>query len=476
MRKTKIVATLGPATEKYETILELIKTGVNVFRLNFSHATHDYHKGMIDKIRKASKELENEVAILQDISGPKIRICHLSNPIELEVGDILTLSKDTIDEENKIVTLSYPSIIDNIQIGEYVFFSDGTIRAKVIQKDENNAKCEITVAQTLQSKKGANFPNSKLNIDTITQKDIEDIKFGAQNGVDIVALSFVSSAQDIKTAREIMAPYNTNPLIFPKIEKPEAIENLDSILEEADGAMVARGDLGVELGVQKLPAAQKKIIEKANKLGKPTITATQMLTSMIDSPYPTRAEVSDIANAVLDGSDAVMLSDETTVGKYPIEAIQVLHDTILEAEEIYDYYKDTSNVSPEESVAAAISTISKSIQPDALITFTRSGRSAMTISKFRPNKKIYVSSYDIQTLRKLQVVWGVAPVHLSKTHNNSKELIACFLDDTLKAGITSLDKKYVLGKSYPLQVEYSTNEIKILDRASMEYVLKILEK
>jgi pyruvate kinase len=475
MRKTKIVATLGPATENYETIKDLIKTGVNVFRLNFSHATHEYHKGVFEKIRKASKELGQEVAILQDISGPKIRICHLSNPIELEVGDILTLSKDTIDEENKTVTLSYPSIIDSIKIGEYVFFSDGTIRAKVVEKGEGFAKCEITVAQTLQSKKGANFPHSKLDIPTITPKDEKDIKFGAELGVDIVALSFVSSSEDIKTARKLMEPYDTNPLIFPKIEKPEAIENLDSILEEADGAMVARGDLGVELGVEKVPAAQKRIIQRANELCKPTITATQMLTSMIDSPYPTRAEVSDVANAVLDGSDAVMLSDETTVGKYPIEAIEVLHNSIVEAEKIYDYYKDTSSASEEESTAAAMSTIAKSINPDALIVFTRSGKSAMIVSKFRPSKKIYVSSYDIQTIRKLQVVWGVYPVHLAKRCSDSKQLIALFLDDTLKAGITSLDEKYVLGKSYPLHIEYTLSEIKILDRNAMEYVLKILE-
>jgi pyruvate kinase len=476
MRKTKIVATLGPATDKYETIIDLIKTGVNVFRLNFSHATHEYHKETIDKIRKASKEIKKEVAILQDISGPKIRISILKKPIELQVGDILTLSKDTIDEDNKTVTLSYPSIIDNLNIGEYVFFADGIIRAKVISKDENSAQCEITVAQTLQSRKGANFPDSKLNIETITPKDVEDIKFGAQNGVDIVALSFVSSSEDIKTARKIMEPYDTNPLIFPKIEKPEAIENLDSILEEADGAMVARGDLGVELGVERVPAIQKEIIKKANELSKPTITATQMLTSMINSPYPTRAEVSDIANAVLDGSDAVMLSDETTVGKYPIEAIEVLHNTIIESEKVYDFYKDTSDVTPQECVAAAISTISKSIQPDALISFTRSGKSAMILSKFRPNKKIYASSYDIQTLRKLQVVWGVEPIHLSsKNFKDSKALIADFLADTLQSGITSLDKKYVLGKSYPLQVEYSTNEIKILDRASMEHILKKVE-
>ncbi len=470
MRKTKIVATLGPSTDDLKTIAKLIKKGVNVFRLNFSHATHSYHKSLIEKIRSASSKVGIEVAILQDISGPKIRICELKKPISLQVGDILTLSKKVVDEKLKTITISYPKIIDSLKVGNLVYFSDGTIRAKVVKKTKNFAQCEILVAQTLHSKKGINFPKTKLNINTITEKDIKDIEFGAKNGVDIVALSFVSSKKDIQTARKIIEPFETNPFIIAKIEKPEAIENIDSILEESDGVMVARGDLGVELGVQKVPAIQKMIIEKANSLRKPVIVATQMLTSMINSPYPTRAEISDIANAVLDGSDAVMLSDETTVGNYSIEAIKVLDETIKEAEKVYEYHKDIE-VSKDESIAAAISTIAQTLNPNAIITFSRSGRSAMSIAKFRPKQMIIVSSYDLQTLRKLQVVWGVNAKYISDIYENEEELIGEFLTEALKDNLISLKKKYVIAIGYPLDVKYATNEIKLLEKHTMQHIL-----
>lgn len=475
MRKTKIVATLGPSSDDIKIIAKLIKKGVNVFRLNFSHSTHEYHKSLIDKIRSASSKVGIEVAILQDISGPKIRICELKNPIELKVGDILTLSKKIVDEKHKTVTISYPKIIDSLKVGEWVYLSDGTIRAKVIKKTNHFVQCEVMVAQTLHSKKGINFPNTQLNIETITPKDIKDLEFGAQHGVDIVALSFVSSKKDIQTAKKILEPFGTNPFIIAKIEKPEAIENIDSILSEADGVMVARGDLGVELGVQKVPAIQKMIIQKANELSKPVITATQMLTSMINSPYPTRAEISDVANAVLDGSDAVMLSDETTIGSYPIQAIKVLNQTIKEAEKIYDYHKKFE-VKKSESIAAAISTIAQTLNPNAIITFSRTGRSVLSIAKFRPKQMIIVSSYDIQTLRKLQVVWGVNATYICDVYDDGEALIAEFLQQAIKDNLISIRKKYVLAIGYPLDVKYATNEIKLLEQHTMQYILNKVSK
>lgn len=475
MRKTKIVATLGPSTDDIKIIAKLIKKGVNVFRLNFSHSTHEYHKSLIEKVRSASSKVGIEVAILQDISGPKIRICELKKPIELKVGDILTLSKKIVDEKHKTVTISYPKIIDSLKVGEWVYLSDGIIRAKVIKKTNHFAQCEVMVAQTLHSKKGINFPNTQLNIETITPKDIKDLEFGAQHGVDIVALSFVSSKKDIQTAKKILEPFGTNPFIIAKIEKQEAIENIDSILNEADGVMVARGDLGVELGVQKVPAIQKMIIQKANELSKPVITATQMLTSMINSPYPTRAEISDVANAVLDGSDAVMLSDETTVGNYPIQAIKVLNQTIKEAEKIYEYHKKFE-VKKSESIAAAISTIAQTLNPNAIITFSRTGRSVLSIAKFRPKQSIIVSSYDIQTLRKLQVVWGVNATYICDVYDDGEALIAEFLQQAIKDNLISIRKKYVLAIGYPLDVKYATNEIKLLEQHTMQYILNKVSK
>jgi len=471
MRKTKIVVTLGPATDSPKAIEKLISKGVNVFRLNFSHATHDYHKSLIEKIRKASQKLHKEVAILQDIAGPKIRIAELKKPIELKVGDILTITKDEVNEKEKIVSVSYPSIVDDLQVGDPVYFSDGTIRAKVIQKKNHTLLCEIIVAGTLQSKKGMNLPKSKLTIKAITEKDTKDLIFGAKHGVDLVALSFVGDDEDINLARSIVNKEGANPMIFAKIEKQEAIKNIKKILNASDGIMVARGDMGVELGLQKVPHVQKDIIKKANKLGKPTITATQMLTSMINSPYPTRAEISDIANAVLDGTDAVMLSDETTIGKYPIKAVEVLNGTIQETEKDYPYYKSTDDVSFEDSIAAAVTTLAKNIKPHALIAFTRGGRSAISMSKFRPKEKILVSSFDIKTLRKLQVVWGIDSIYLSKELDDADQLMKSFLESALAKKQINLEKRYVLTIGSPINVQHSTNDIRILEKSSMEHIL-----
>jgi len=471
MRKTKIVVTLGPATDSLKSIEKLIKKGVNVFRLNFSHATHEYHETVLLRIREASKNVKKEVAILQDIAGPKIRISHLKKPIELKTGDILTLTKDRVDEDNKIVSLSYPIIIDSLKVGEPVYFSDGTIRAKVVEKKDDEVKCEVIVAQTLQSKKGMNLPKSQLNIKSITQKDKEDLIFGAKIGVDIVALSFVGNKEDIEDAREILNTNNSNPLIFAKIEKKEAIANIKSILKSTDGIMVARGDLGVELGLKKVPSIQKRIIALALQMGKPTITATQMLTSMINSHYPTRAEISDIANAVLDGSDAVMLSDETTIGKYPLSAVEVLNETIIEIEKTYPYYQDTDHASHDDSIAAAVTTLAKNIKPDALIAFTRAGRSAISMAKFRPKEKILVSSYDINTLRKLQVVWGIDGIYLSEKLDDADDLIKSFLIWALEKKYITTTKKYVLTIGSPINVKHSTNDIRILEKESIEYIL-----
>ena len=439
--------------------------------MNFSHATHEYHEKVFNLIRQTSKELNKQVAILQDISGPKIRICHLDTPIELKYRDILTLSKDVVDIENKIVTLSYPQIIESLKVGEFIYFSDGTIRAKIIQKNDNDVKCEIVTAQTLHSKKGVNFPNSKLSIETITPKDRDDLKFGAKLGFDIVALSFVNDANDLLIAKNILQEQNANPFIFAKIEKQEAVKNIKSILKVSDGIMVARGDMGVELGLHKVPVVQKNIIAQANQMGKLTITATQMLTSMINSPYPTRAEISDIANAVLDGSDAVMLSDETTVGKYPLQAVAVLNQTIKEAQTIYPYFKDTKNVDTQDAIAAAAAKLAKSLNPHALISFSKSGKSAMSLASFRQKQKIVVSSYDAPTLRKLQVVWGIDSTVLLNASNDEEELLREFLQKALEKKYISVDKKYVLTIGSYLAHNNTTNDIKVLETETINYLI-----
>ncbi|MBD3789448.1 MAG: pyruvate kinase [Campylobacterales bacterium] len=471
MRKTKIVSTLGPATDSFQAIEQLIQTGVNVFRLNFSHATYEYHRTLITKIRKASAKIGKEVAILQDVSGPKIRICHLKKPMELEVGDIITLSKETIDETTKTITISYPEIIDTLQIGDQIFFSDGTIRAKVIDKNATETKCEITVAQTLNSRKGVNFPDSHFKIDAITPKDKQDLEFGAKNDIDLVALSFVHNENDINIAKSILEANGANPLIFAKIETDDAVANIEQILEAADGIMVARGDLGVELGLQKVPSIQKKIIKAAAKRAKPSIVATQMLTSMIDSPYPTRAEISDIANAVLDGCDAVMLSDETTIGKYPNAAVQTLHNTIMEIEKDYPYFKEHQNNPVADPISAAVITLAQAIEPDALIAFSRSGKSAMSLAALRPKQKILVKSQNIKVLRKLQVIWGIDAILLSQEGDHANQAIKEFLIKALDLGMIALEKKYIMTIGFPFNFQHPANDIKLLDEGTMRYLL-----
>jgi len=400
--------------DKKEMIKKLIQKGVDVFRLNFSHGDHQVHKRSISLIREVSKEINKEVAILQDISGPKVRIGEIDGVLNLKKGDTLKLVKEKNSHDKNELELSYPQIIDMVNIDEEVFFADGILKTTVIQKDENSLTLRVENDSSLTSRKGVNFPKTKLEISSITQKDEKDLEFGAKEGVDIVALSFVQTKDDVLKAKKILNSHNFEPFIVSKIEMGKAVENLDEILEVSDGVMVARGDLGAEFGVTKLPRIQKKILKKANSLNKPAITATQMLTTMKENPFPTRAEVSDIANAILDGTDAVMLSDETTVGEFPLEAVQVLVDTIEDVEKDYPYDKDipTKNISEEISKSAV--NISKFDNSEALVTFTSTGASAKSLSKFRPKSTIYANSHSLKTHRVLNLFRGVKPLFILK--------------------------------------------------------------
>ncbi|HOI82945.1 MAG TPA: pyruvate kinase, partial [Campylobacterales bacterium] len=382
MRKTKIVATIGPATDSEETIEKLILAGVNVFRFNFSHSTHEYHGKNLEKIRKVSDKLGACVAVLQGISGPKIRVGEIAGVMELNEGDMLNFYPTANFDDKYGVTINYPQILPSLKVGDLIYLADGSIRCEVASNIDGVVKTNILVGGDLTSKKGVNFPNASLPISAITEKDKKDMEYGVKIGVDMMAISFIKSKDDVEEAKKIVAGFGGDCPIFAKIEKGEAVENLSSIVDVVDGLMVARGDLGVELGLSKVPIAQKKIIRAANRKGIPVITATQMLTSMIDSPFPTRAEVSDIANAVLDGTDAVMLSDETTVGKYPIEAIRVLNEAICEVETIYPFYRNLDKIhNPADAIAVAANRMAEDMEPDALIAFTSGGGSARSLAK-----------------------------------------------------------------------------------------------
>ncbi len=470
MRKTKIVITIGPATSSYDMVKSLINKGVNVFRLNFSHGDHEVHKNSIKLIRDASKELGKEVAILQDISGPKVRIGDIDGVLKLNKGDTLILSKEKSDDLYTL-DLSYPEIIDMVNIGEEVFFADGTLQTVVIDKDENSLHLKLLNSGELTSRKGVNFPKTKLQISAITAKDEADIAFGAKNDIDIVALSFVQNKKDIIKAKQIMQRNDFDPFIVAKIETGEAIENLEDILNECNGVMVARGDLGAEFGVTKLPRMQKYIISVANRLNKPAITATQMLTSMKDNPFPTRAEVSDIANAVYDGTDAVMLSDETTIGKYPLQAVGVLHDTIKDVERDYPYFKDYEPKSSSDAVSKSAVELAKNLNKEAIVPFTTSGSSALTISKYRPKQSIYAVSHSLKTHRVLNLVWGVRPLFVLEPVKNPTKLLYNFIKKIVDEKRVSQDKRFIVTIGSTAGKSGTTNLIRILNKEGMESVL-----
>ncbi len=459
MQKVKIVATIGPSSsDKIET---MIKAGVDVFRLNFSHADHKTHKESIKKIREYAKKLSSKTAILQDISGPKIRIGEINGFLELKKGDKIRIVKKNPKSAYDL-TISYPEIIDHVEVGEYVFFADGSIRTEIIEKTPDYIVLEVKNDGVLSSRKGVNFPHSNLKISAITPKDEKDLKFGAKNRVDIVAISFVNRKEDILKAKEILKDAGGNPWVIAKIETKKAVENLDEILEVSDGVMVARGDLGIEVGIQKVPVIQKKIIRKANKLKKPVITATQMLLSMVNSPFPTRAEVSDVANAVMDGSDAVMLSDETTVGKYPVKAVEMLVKISKEILAIYPYHKKYETMD-SDAIALSVSDLSKSINPKAIVSFTSSGTTVKSIAKYRPKAPIFAVTHSRETSRKLKTVWGVEEIFEMPKIKGAENLIKKYVQTAQQMGILQKGDKIIVTMGSIVGKEGTTNMIRVVE-------------
>lgn len=474
MRKTKIVATIGPATDSEEMIEKLILAGVNVFRFNFSHSTHEYHGKNLEKVRKVSDKMGACVAVLQDISGPKIRVGEISGVMKLDEGDMLNFYPTANFDDKHGVTINYPQILPSLKAGDLIYLADGSIRCEVASNIDGIVKTNVLVGGDLTSKKGVNFPNASLPISAITEKDKKDMEYGVKIGVDIMAISFIKSREDVEEAKRIVAEFGGDCHIFAKIEKAEAVENLSSIVDVVDGLMVARGDLGVELGLSKVPIVQKKIIRAANRKGVPVITATQMLTSMIDSPFPTRAEVSDIANAVLDGTDAVMLSDETTVGKYPIEAIRVLNEAICEVETIYPFYLNLDKIhNPADAIAVAANRMAEDMEPDALIAFTSGGGSARSLAKFRPKSDILVPVHTIETYRRLAVVWGVKPLFVLNEHESTDRMLCEFTIKALASGAIKEDGVYIVTIGYPTGQKGTTNLVRIMRAADIEHAKNV---
>jgi pyruvate kinase len=420
-RKTKIVATIGPATSDPEVLRELILAGATTLRLNFSHGTYDDHLKNIRSIRQVSYELNRPVAILQDLQGPKIRLGKFENgAIDLKKGDPFTLTSRPMAGTQEMSWITYEPLAQEVPEGSTILLDDGKVEMKVdrVDKASGELHCTVVVGGILSNNKGVNFPGVYLSVKALTDKDRQDLMFGLDQGVDWVALSFVRNPQDVIEIKELIASAGKSTPVIVKIEKHEAIEQMEEILSLSDGVMVARGDLGVELPAEDVPILQKRLIRTANRLGIPIITATQMLDSMVSNARPTRAEVSDIANAILDGTDAIMLSNETAVGKYPVEAVQTMATIACRIEqEPLTRENKTDSKSITNAISQAVGQIAQQLDASAIMTLTKTGATARNVSKFRPKTPILAVTPHMDVARQLQLVWGVKPILMLDLNN-----------------------------------------------------------
>ncbi len=475
-KKTKILATLGPASNTVEIIEGLIKAGANMFRLNFSHGSHEYHSETLKNIRTAMDNLKVTIGVLQDISGPKVRIGELKEQFELFIGDEITFVKNEIigykeADKKYVVSTNYPELLDKVKKDEYIYLYDGTIRAKVIEVGEE-VKAVIENHGLLSSKKGINFPNTVIDIDVITRKDEEDIAWGVKNKVDYFAISFVQNKDDILNARRLLGDYKGK--LIAKIEKFDAVENIDEIIEVSDGIMVARGDLGIEVPYYEVPTIQKKLIKKANEACIPVITATQMLLSMTHNERATRAEISDVANAVLDGTDVVMLSEESAVGIDPINTVETMSKIIAKTEEIYPYDKhDKLSYHDDFDVIQGTATkLADDIGAKGILSLTSSGLSGRKISRYRPKTHIYMFTHQRRVLNPMCGLWGVEPIAKIKESGASR-MIQVMLQELDKKGHLDKEGTYIATFGYPVGQPGSTNTIKVITPSEMDYYLNL---
>ena len=425
LRRAKIVATLGPASNTEPVFRQLVRAGLDVVRLNFSHGTHEEKLALIQMIRKVSREEHKPLCILGDLQGPKIRTAKLKDrqPVMLVAGETITITPREVEGTAALVGTTFKTLAENVEQGSRILLSDGLIELRVSEVIDDDVVCEIINGGKLGENKGINLPGIPVRVPSLTAKDDIDLDFALKNGVDAIAVSFVRTAEDINLVRNRVAAYGGQTWIIAKLEKPQAIEHLDAILQVADGIMVARGDLGVEVPPEKVPALQKHIIRRAADFRKPVITATQMLESMIENPRPTRAEVSDVANAIYDGSDAVMLSGESAMGAYPVQAVDMMARIISEAEKnISDAKEEASHfvapraktLSVAETICEATAHAAEDLDLRGIAIFTESGATAIKLSKYHPASPVYAfSSIDV-TINRLNLLWGVIPIRCSK--------------------------------------------------------------
>ncbi len=465
-KKTKIVCTIGPATESQEKLEALLQAGMNVMRLNFSHGDFAEHQGRVNNLKKATAKTGIAAATLQDLAGPKIRIGTFStDSIVLKEGAKFTLTTDKIVGDEHRVSVNYPAFAKEVKKGHIVFLHDGRKKLEVLEVKGSNVITRVLVGGEIKGKRGVNLPDSDLSISSLTDKDRVDLEFGIKNKVDFFALSFVRRPSDITELRDILNVHKSKAKIIAKIETPQALACIDAILALTDGVMVARGDLAIEIPAEQVPMAQKMLIRKCNELGKPVITATQMLESMIKAPVPTRAEVSDIANAILDGTDAVMLSEETTLGDFPVQAVEIMSKVALQTEATF--MKKQFMTAPEGMIytsaeSATFSAVKSADRVGAkyLVSFTMSGRSARSISRHKPTQPIYVFTPNEVTLRQAILSWGTRPV-LVKNTDDFNEIARIVRDHFLKSKLAKKGDKVVMASALPFGKGTETNMIVI---------------
>ena len=466
-KKTKIVCTLGPASDSEEVLTQLVENGLNVCRFNFSHGDHAEQKVRMDTAKKVREKLNVPVALLLDTKGPEIRTGKFADPeVLLEQGQQFIVTMDEVLGTKEKCTVSYKELVNDVKVGDTILIDDGLVGLRINEIKGNDIICTVENSGIVKNHKGVNLPGVKINLPALTPKDISDIEFGIEQDIDFIAASFVRKASDVLAIREILENNNaTHIQIISKIENQEGVENLDEILQVSDGLMVARGDLGVEVPTEEMPIIQKDMIRKCNELGKPVITATQMLDSMIRNPRPTRAEVTDVANAIYDGTDAIMLSGETAAGKYPVEAVKIMATIAKRTEETLNYdnlleKNSRNNETVTDAISHATCTTAVNLNASAIITSTSSGHTARMVSKCRPKCPIIATTNDERVMRRLALTWGVYPVK-AEVAGNTDEVIENSIETSKNAGYINNGELVVITAGVPVGISGTTNLIKV---------------
>lgn len=472
-RRVKIVATIGPASQAEENLRKCILAGMNVARLNFSHGAHADHLKVIHTIRRLAKEMKAPVTILQDLQGPKVRVGRFKGgKISLKEKELVTITMEAVEGGEGLIPSDFPELAISVRAGDRILLDDGLIELEVKSVSANQVFCEVVFGGVLKDRKGMNVPGRTLNVDCLTEKDLIDLEFGLENGVDYVALSFVRHPKDIRRVKEIIESKRSEAKVCAKIEMLEALENLEEIVRVSDAVMVARGDLAVEIGQSRLPAIQKKIIALCNQMNKPVITATQMLDSMVENPRPTRAEITDVANAVLDGSDALMLSAESASGKYPFKCIRTMHEIIKDVElNSGSYYKislDTEFMTIAGSIGASASLTALKLDAKVIICLTTTGRTANFISTFRPKARIIAVTDKVETLNRLELIWGLQTLAIS-SYQTLQDVTSQIEKQLIEFGLAKTGDRVIITYGSPIREGVKTNALHVFTLGGESY-------